>query len=418
MSNMAPKIELLTEKAKIAVNTDQTIDVLVRVTAPERDAASGERPVLNFGIALDRSGSMGGQKMLEAREAAKYCVDQLLPTDRFSAVIFDDHVDVLFTNQHVRDREMLKRGLSRIDARGSTALHDGWLNAGYQVSERLDDKAINRILLITDGQANVGETRVDRIVEQARQLAARGVSTSTIGIGQDFYEDLLMPMAEAGQGNAWHVREPEDMVKIFETEMHGLINQFANSVTLKVTTSTGVKIEDALNDLPLDSQGRQIVPNLMAASTMDIVLRLRISAGAAVSGVELASFELEYTDQASGSRQAWKTSLVKDVDSVENVAALPIDASVTEAVQLLMAARARKEVIEKMDRGDYQAAGASFDMALADIQFAYEARRTPAMKAELDDLQEMRSMFDQRENDAMTRKRMAYSREARRKGRM
>ena len=75
-----------------------------------------KRPKLNIGIALDRSGSMGGEKMHEAREAAKYCVDQMLPSDIFSTVIFDDHVDILFTSQPVTDREMFKRGIDRIDA--------------------------------------------------------------------------------------------------------------------------------------------------------------------------------------------------------------------------------------------------------------------------------------------------------------
>lgn len=418
MSNKNAKIQILTEKPKISAQIDQTIDVLVRVTTPERDAADGKRPVLNFGIALDRSGSMDGNKMHEAREAAKYCVDQLLPTDRFSAVIFDDQIDVLYTNQHVRDREMLKRGIDRIEARNSTALHDGWLNAGYQVSERLDDKAINRILLITDGQANVGETRVDRIVEQAGQLAARGVSTSTIGIGRDFNEDLLMPMAEAGQGNAWHVREPEDMVKIFETEMHGLINQFANSVTLRVTAAAGVKVEDSLNDLPLDAESRQILPNLLMGTSFDIVIRLRVSAAAAVSGTELARFELAYTDQETGDRKARQAVLVREAASPETIAQLPVDANVTEAVRLLMNARARKEAIEHMDGGDFAMAEVVLKMVATASQDAYAKSPSPAMQAELEDLQEMRSMFEQRENDAMTRKRMAYSREARRKGRM
>src|SRR5687768_16057810 len=101
--NNKPKIEILAEKDRLIEGAKQNVDVLIRITPPE-PPAENKRPKLNLGIALDRSGSMEGRKMKEARDAAKFCVDNLLSSDRFSAVIFDDHVDVLFTNQWVTDR--------------------------------------------------------------------------------------------------------------------------------------------------------------------------------------------------------------------------------------------------------------------------------------------------------------------------
>ena len=293
MKDQRPNIETLMEKEKIAASTEQVIDVLVRIVPPAVESADMRRPRLNFGIALDRSGSMGGSKMYQAREAAKYCVDELLPADTFSAVIFDDHIDVLFTSQRVDQKELLKRGIDRIEARGGTALHQGWVESGIQVSEGLDPRAINRVLLITDGQANVGETRVDRIVENARELAERGISTSTIGIGQGFNEDLLIPMAEAGQGNAWFVEKPEDMVKIFETELKGLIAQIGHGVSLRITPSSGVKVVDVLNDFETNAAGRYTLPNLRVGSPLEIVVRLSVPAGhAGASIADAAVFEL------------------------------------------------------------------------------------------------------------------------------
>src|SRR5688572_10398667 len=277
-----PKIEILAEKEKLIEGAKQNVDVLIRITPPE-SPAENERPKLNLGIALDRSGSMRGAKMKEARDAAKFCVDNLLSSDRFSAVIFDDRVDVLFTNQTLTDREMLHRAIDRIQDRGSTALHEGWVQAGIQVSEALDPAAINRVLLITDGLANVGETNVDRIVSQARELAGRGISTTTIGIGRDFNEDLLLPMAEAGGGNGWHVREPEDMVGIFETELQGLSRQFAHAVRLRFDTADGVRVTDLLNDFEQD--GSYILPNLLAGSPLEIVVRIEVQSSALAKGL-------------------------------------------------------------------------------------------------------------------------------------
>jgi Ca-activated chloride channel family protein len=410
-------IETFTEKPKLIAATEQTVDVLVRITPPEADTNEIKRPKLNIGIALDRSGSMSGEKMHEAREAAKYCVDQMLPSDIFSTVIFDDHVDVLFTSQPVTDREMFKRGIDRIHARNSTALHEGWVKAGLEVSEHLDANAINRVLLITDGQANVGETNPSRIVEQARQVAAKGVSTSTIGIGRDFNEDLLMPMAEAAGGNAWHVQEPDDMVRIFETELRGLIRQFAHSVTLSIKPAAGVKVVDVLNDFEKDAGGHLILPNLLAGSPLDIVVRFSVPATAAGETVEICDFELAYTGQATQAIKKNALAVALAADSAEVVAGLPSDAGVVQAVQLLMNARARREAMEHLDRGEFGAAVGTLKSYAAATSVLASRAPSAALDAELKDLEEIQFSLLSREEDDMSRKKMAYRREATRKGR-
>lgn len=334
---MKPTIELMTEKAKLVKGGRQNVDLLIRITPPEPDAAGGKRPKLNIGIALDRSGSMGGPKMDHAREAAKYCVDQLLSSDNFSAVIFDDQVDVLFTNQPVSDREMLKRGIERIHARNSTALHEGWVKAGLQVSERLDTEAINRVLLITDGQANVGETNIDRIVSQAGELAKKGITTTTIGIGSDFNEDLLMPMAEAGRGNAWHVREPQDTVAIFETELHGLVRQFGRGVRLSLRCADGVRVVDLLNDFEKDRSGGYILPDLLSGSPLNVVVRLDVPGD--LLDEKLIDVDLSYINQESGSTESVSLAFLVEFDTKEVVEALEANREVQEAVVLLMNAR-------------------------------------------------------------------------------
>src|SRR3982751_304837 len=167
MKNEKPTIELITEKEKLTADKEQTVDVLVRIVPPAADTSLTKRPKLNLSMVLDRSGSMQGRKLEEAKEAAKYCIDQLLATDRISAVIFDDEVDVLFPSQPLENKELLKRAISSVQTDGSTALHEAWVRGGLQVSDHLNGAAINRILLITDGQANVGETNNDVIVRQA-----------------------------------------------------------------------------------------------------------------------------------------------------------------------------------------------------------------------------------------------------------
>jgi Ca-activated chloride channel family protein len=281
MSQLIPKVEFLTERAKLVAGRDQTVDVLVRVTPPEVDAGIGRRPKLNLSLVLDRSGSMEGEKMLRAREATSYCIDQLLPVDRLSVVIFDNIIEVLIPSQLAENKAQLKGRLSEVFARNSTALHEAWVRGGIQVSEHLTESAINRVVLITDGLANEGLTNTDYIVSQSKGLMERGVSTTTIGIGDDFNEDLLIPMAQAGGGNSWHVKTADDMQRIFAVELEGLIAQIAHTITLGLVPADGVRVSDVLNDFEMNETGRYRLPNLQAGAPVEVVVQLRVPAQSA-----------------------------------------------------------------------------------------------------------------------------------------
>ena len=173
-----PKVEFLTTHAKLEARREQTVNVLIRITPPAliSDPATRPnwkaRPDLNLSLVLDRSGSMEGEKMVRACEAAMFCVDQMLPTDRLSVVTFDDRIEVLFPSEPVTNKQAMKDLIARVTARGSTALHEAWVRGGLSVSERMLDQGINRVVLITDGLANHGITHRN-LVTQPRRPARR-----------------------------------------------------------------------------------------------------------------------------------------------------------------------------------------------------------------------------------------------------
>jgi Ca-activated chloride channel homolog len=417
-----PTIEFFTTRAKLEAGREQTVDVLIRITPPALSPDHSTRPNwkgrpdLNLSLVLDRSGSMEGEKMIRAREAAMFCVDQMLPSDRLSVVTFDDRIEVLFPSEPVTNKQAMKELIARVTARGSTALHEAWVRGGLTVSERMLDQGINRVVLITDGLANVGITNTDEIVTQSMGLYQRGVSTSTIGIGADFNEDLLMPMAQSGGGNAWHVVEPDDMQHIFQTELEGLIAQYAHTVSMSLIPADGVRIVDMLNDFDLTDTGRYRLPNLQAGSPLDIVAQLKVGAEQAGSQMRLLDLRLGFTPQ-----DAKQTEVLKQAHTVEFApqADGPVNDEVIKAVQFLMNARARNEAMKRLDMGDYAGAEAELVTARGRTEAAcasFAAR--PAVMKELASLQETSMSLKDRLKDKMSRKKLAYAAHLRQTGKL
>src|SRR5689334_18790975 len=415
-----PKVEFFTKHAKLEAGREQTVDVLIRITPPALSTIRPNwkgRPDLNLSLVLDRSGSMEGEKMVRAREAAMFCVDQMLPTDRLSVVTFDDKVEVLFPSELVTNKQSMKDLIARVTARGSTALHEAWVRGGLTVSYRMLDQGINRVVLITDGLANVGITNTDEIVTQAMGLYQRGVSTSTIGIGADFNEDLLMPMAQSGGGNAWHVVEPDDLQRIFQVELEGLIAQFGHTVSLSLIPADGVRIVDMLNDFDLTETGRYRLPNLQAGSPLDIVVQLRVGSEDVGTQMRLLDLRLGFTPQEAKNAEVLKQAYTVEFATGAEVDRSEMNEEVIKAVQLLMNARARNEAMKRMDRGDYDGAQAIIGSAHAQTQ-ALSASCAPAaaLREEMASLQATATSLKDRLNDKMSRKKLAYAAYNRRSG--
>ena len=417
MTQQVPKIEFLTTRAKLEAGREQTVDVLIRITPPNLTQSNTGRPPLNLSLVLDRSGSMEGTKMEQARNTAMFCVDQMIATDRLSVVAFDDRIDVLFPSEPVVNKQSMKDLISRVHSRGSTALHEAWVRGGLTVSDHMLDKGINRVVLITDGLANVGITNTDEIVTQALGLHQRGVSTTTIGIGADFNEDLLLPMAQSAGGNAWHVVEPDDLQRIFQIELEGLITQFAHTVSLSLIPADGVRIADLLNDFELTETGRYRLPNLQAGSPLEIVVQLRVGAQTIGSSVRLLDLRLGFTPQdARNAEVVTQAHTVEFVDT-RSVQELPIDHEVVKAVQFLMNARARNEAMQRIDLGDYAGAQQIIGSSLSATRVACAPfAQSESVAAECASLEDVKHSLKDRVNDKLNRKKLAYAAYSRRSG--
>jgi Ca-activated chloride channel family protein len=210
--------------------------------------AAIDRTPVSIALVLDRSGSMQGEKLATACWAVRRVVDALDERDRIAVVVFDSEIDLVQPAAPVTPsvKQHVHHALAGLLARSSTALRDGWLTgceaiAANDVPRRGGGA---HCFLLTDGQANVGEQDPEKIASQAAGVhMTGGVSTSTFGIGPDYNEALLGPMAVGGGGQFHHLRSAADIIATFEGELGDLFASAATNVRLEIEAPAGCGFE-------------------------------------------------------------------------------------------------------------------------------------------------------------------------------
>ncbi len=203
---------------------------------------SGREP-MGFAAVLDVSGSMRGEKIEAAREAVRQAVRRLHDGDIFSLVTFASEVQTVLKPTQVdgRLRKEVESILSRVKAGGRTALCGG-LEAGIE-AVHAQPQETNLVLLLSDGQANVGETDLEKVGERAFKARQSGVITSTLGVGSDYNEALMVEIATQGGGRFYHVLHAHQIIPYVAGELGEVSALAARDAALHLTVpaSTGLQ---------------------------------------------------------------------------------------------------------------------------------------------------------------------------------
>lgn len=235
MNGKSLSLEVKTDCSLVERDVPSQRMLEIQVQAPPM-AERKARQRLNLALVLDRSGSMSGQKLEYVKQAASHVVDLLNEQDQVALVTYDDHVSLVSPSLPVTDgnRCELKQYISQIHTGSMTNLAGGWMEGCQQAAQAAQDGMLNRVLLLTDGLANVGITDLEALSMHARQLAQRGVSTSTFGVGLDFNEHLLEAMANQGSGNFYFIEDSKDIPGLFQREFSELAAVTANEVEVQI----------------------------------------------------------------------------------------------------------------------------------------------------------------------------------------
>lgn len=351
------QLKLVPDRDVVLKNSPAEIVVKIDLSAiAEKNKA--HRTPLNLAVVIDKSGSMTGAKLDKTKQAAMQLVDRLAPNDVFSLVIFSDTAQVLVSAQKIKDQDAkddLKEKIEGIEAGGSTALYAGVKLGADLLKEYLSAKRINRVILLSDGLANIGPSTPRDLRRFGSDLSERGIAVTTIGVGDDYNEDLMSGLAEASDANYYYVQDTEKLPQIFAKEFNEMVSVAARDVRIEIVCPDGVQPLGFIGRGEKFS-GQQATVNLNQFTTGQnrfIFLRCRVTG----ASPEIARAKISYTDELNGGT----------AESVDGVAAIHFSSSqldsdksvnglVVAQKELMVTAVAKDEAIAQADAGNYAVA--------------------------------------------------------------
>ncbi|MGI9523690.1 MAG: vWA domain-containing protein [Hyphomicrobiaceae bacterium] len=326
----------------------------LRITIKGGNATELDRRTpVNLAIVIDTSGSMKGQKLQQAKEAAIMAVNRLAKRDTLSVVAYSDGVNVLVPSQHPTQYAGIQQMIKKLRAQGRTALYAGVKQGVRELQSYLSRNRVNRVILISDGLANIGPSTPTALGKFGREVAQSGISITTIGLGLGYNEDLMSKLAFNSDGNHAFVEDPKELVQIFNREFGDILSVVGQDVEIEVQLPRGVRPMRSLGRTA-EITGNKVVFRLnqiYGSQEKHAVLELEIEPefNAAVS--EIAKIGARYTSMKNGTSQTVTQSVVAQfTDSPEETNA-SVDRDVMETVVTLIATEENERAVRLRDRG-------------------------------------------------------------------
>jgi Ca-activated chloride channel family protein len=359
-SALAAEIQLQADLGHSVLSTRKTDRTYLRLSLKTLAGIRAEkRPPINVALVIDRSGSMSGDRIEAAKQAAHVALDRLSSDDIVSLVTYNHKVDVVAPATRLGSaRQEIERAIDKLAVDGTTALYDGTKEGGQQVKKFLSDTKVNRVVLISDGLANVGPSSPGELAELGRQLAGKGISVTTVGLGLDYNEDLMQRLASASDGNHAFVESPRQLAGIFDKEFGDALSIAAQDLTIVIECRAGFKPTRVLGrDAKIAGSTIKLKMNqLQADNERYVVIEMETPSGGKAGDAEVADVKIEYLDLDNGKRSEKQASVRARLSDDEKDVEASINKGVLAQVTAQIATEQNEKAVELRDKGDVSGA--------------------------------------------------------------
>ncbi len=372
-----------------------------------------ERIPLNISLVIDRSGSMQGDKLNFVKKAVEFVIGNLDKNDNLSIVQYDDTVDVVSRSASVQQKEELQRKVRAIVAGGMTNLSGGMLEGYHQVQSTKKEGFVNRVLLLSDGLANVGISNPEQLKEIARkQFRENKMGLSTFGVGADFNEELMTHLSEHGGANYYFIETPDQIPQIFAQELAGLLSVVAQNTILEIEFPQAYMQVEKVYGYLYQTSGNKVIINfndLFSEEEKAVVLKFKMLRPLDISADIKVS--LRYDDAVETYSKEQKEQLLQLMPTTDkSLYEAATDKEAMENVAFFVSNEMFQTAMLLGDKRDFDAAKTLLEKAIGYLQAYVEMfpaserlrKQLQEMEAYLQRLPSMREM--QREEFAIAQK--------------
>jgi Ca-activated chloride channel family protein len=381
--------------------------VVIKIELEGSEAKQLQRTPLNLAVVLDRSGSMSGAKLEKAKQAAILLIDQLDADDVFSLVVYDTDAQVLLPAAPVGERRSeIRRLISRLETGGSTALYAGVEQGARQLDEFFSLERINRVLLLSDGIANIGPCSNEEIARLGSRLAEQGRSVTTIGLGDDYNETLMIALAEASDANNYYVADIETLPDVFAKELGELKQIVAREIVIKIQCPEGVRPLRFLGRPGSLSSREESVAfaTISSDQTRELYLECSVDPGAVGQVTEIAKLDLQYrsADGAAEVREKPQTVVVGYTADPRLAQKTQNHAIIAEAA-IWANAEDTERSLALADQGDYAASRAQVFEQIGKLNQVATAAPAAQQAIIAEEVQMLKQTLQELEGDQLSR---------------
>lgn len=347
------RLEVSLDKPTILADQKQTVFVKVGLTGFKLDAKDKRAPV-NVAIVLDKSGSMQGDKLAKAKDAAIAAIERLGSDDIVAVVAYDSIVQVIVPATKLSDKQSVIQQVRRIEAGGSTALFAGVSKGADELRKFLSKNCVNRVILLSDGLANVGPKSPAELGALGASLMKESISVSTMGLGLDYNEDLMTKLALCSSGNHVFIEHADNLVRLFHHEFNDVLSVVAQEVAVEIRLAAGVRAVRVLN-VEAEINGQQVITQLnqlYSEQEKYVMLEVEVPATRAGNSRDVAEVRISYanmqtktTDRLTSAVNANFTASLADVEA-------KLNAPVCAAAVLQISNAQNKLATTLRDQGD------------------------------------------------------------------
>lgn len=341
----------------IEAGRKQTTFLKIALTGFKLDDQEDRTPA-NIAIVLDKSGSMRGNKLENAKEAAKMAVDLLNENDIISIISYDSTVNVLVPATKVSDKTSIHRAISRMRSNGNTALFAGVSKGAAEIRKFLSKDRVNRVILLSDGQANVGPSTATELGELGASLSKDGITVTTIGLGTGYNEDLMANLAGFSDGNHAFVENAEDLAKVFKYEFGDVLSVVAQDVEIIIKLNKDIRPIRILgrDGTILGQMVKTNMSQLYSEQEKYLLLEVEVPAGKAMQKIALADVNVIYQNMQSNKKDRLADNMTLAYSESKEVVRRALNRSVVKTSVSSVVNEYSKKALRLRDQGQLKEA--------------------------------------------------------------